>query len=373
MPGARSAKKSTTPTKGAAKSKGHRYDYSELAKASLVSEDTHHVYGVIVDATFPYKSNKDKYCCSLKVIDPSLHSGKESHATVVIYARRFEDLPIVHRLGDVIRLHRATLRLYKNHRQFNVSTQWNGSWALFNSEKAENAPFAFSGKKPSFEKHETDILGKLRKWASSWFSSHDGVNKDQYTALKAAKNQSGDFDVVAKIMSIHEMDEYTNELRLRDGSGDAWNTLALKLKFPHLRAGQTVRIRSATYDQTSTHKNVLALSHYSNIMTFIAGSRLAANVGKVTEDCKANLGALKAAVPMQAVHVSCVDKKHANMAVTSLHDLFHNADQLSGNTFRTTFSVVRVNPGNVAEWTKVYDAKTKKASSAKGKSGNLIW
>ena len=181
MPGARSAKKSTTPTKGAAKSKGHRYDYSELAKASLVSEDTHHVYGVIVDATFPYKSNKDKYCCSLKVIDPSLHSGKESHATVVIYARRFEDLPIVHRLGDVIRVHRTNMRIYQNRRQFNVNMFYQSSYALFSTDKtsplgasmSNDAPYAFSGKKATIERQDTAILGALRKWSNKLFADSD--------------------------------------------------------------------------------------------------------------------------------------------------------------------------------------------------------
>ncbi len=50
------------------------------------------------------------------------------------------------------------------------------------------------------------------------------------------------------------MDEYTNELRLRDQSGASWHTLALKLKFPGLRSGDVVRIRSATVDETSSKK-----------------------------------------------------------------------------------------------------------------------
>ena len=90
-----------------------------------------------------------------------------------------------------------------------------------------------------------------------------------YTPLKSAKAQKTDFDVVARISQIHEMDAYTNELKLRDASGSTWYTLALKLKFPHLKVGQAVRIRSATVDETSSAKQVLALSHYSNIMTFI--------------------------------------------------------------------------------------------------------
>jgi len=385
MPG-RAAKKSTTPTKAAAK-KGHRYDYADLAKASVTSSDTHHVYGVIVDATFPYKVNKDKYVCSVKVIDNSLHAkgakpSDNDFATIVIYAKRFEDLPIVHRVGDILRVHRATLRLYKNHRQFNVSTQWNGSWALFSTDKqcaldttpGDFVPCAFSGKKPSFEAHEKSILGNLRSWAKNWFKDHDGVTKDMYRPLNKAKSANSDFDVVARIVRIHEMDEYTNELCLRDGSGESWHTLALKLKFPHLRAGQVVRIRSASNDVTSTHKRVLALSHYSNIMSFISGSRLESSMSGVKADKADDMKALAAAVPMTAVHVSSVAAKHANLPVTSLHDLFHNADSLKGDTFRTCFSVIRVNPGNHAEMVKCYDAKSKKASSCKGqKCATCIW
>jgi len=58
MPGPRSAKKAQTPPKSKAiKTKGQKYDYNELGKASLSQAEPHHVYGVIIDATFPYKVN----------------------------------------------------------------------------------------------------------------------------------------------------------------------------------------------------------------------------------------------------------------------------------------------------------------------------
>ena len=142
MPGPRAAKKtSTTPPKSPKKVKGQKYEYTELAKASLTSSETHNVYGVIIDATFPYKVNQEMYVCSLKIVDPSLNAssgGKGAdgnYASVVIYAKKFEDLPIIHRVGDIIRLHRATLRMYSSHRQFNVSVYFNGSWALFSTDK----------------------------------------------------------------------------------------------------------------------------------------------------------------------------------------------------------------------------------------------
>lgn len=73
-----------------------------------------------------------------------------------------------------------------------------------------------------------------------------------FVALNKAQSQKEDFDVVAKILQVFALDEYTNELKIKDASGQTWYVLALSLKFPHLRTGQVVRIRSATYDETSS-------------------------------------------------------------------------------------------------------------------------
>ena len=383
MARSKSGKKSSTPTKGAKKAKGSKYDYTELSKASLTTTDQQHVFGVIVDATFPYKVNKELYVCSLKIVDSSLNAGTKgsSHASVVIYAKRFEDLPIVLRLGDVIRLHRATLRMYNDTRQFNVSVQWTGSWALYSTDKTtvlgaasgDLTPFSWSGKKASSDKSEAAVITNLKKWASSYFSSNDGVTKDMYKPLNKAKAQTADFDVVAKIIGVHEMDAYTNELKLKDGSGSVWYTLALKLKFPHLRVGQAVRVRSCSWDETSTAKQVLALSHYSNIMTFVASSRLAGSLGKVSDDWASEKAALgSAGTSSTAITMSAVDKRWANLPRTSLEELF-SSKSADGSSFRTSFCVTRVEPGDSKEACKVWDKKAKKASSAKGAKGDLIW
>ena len=375
MPGPRSAKKAQTPPKSAAKKqKGQKYEYVELGKASLSSVEAQNVYGVVIDATFPYKVNSKLYVCSLKIVDPSLNtSGKGGgYASVVMYAKRFEDLPIVLRIGDVIRLHRATLRMYMNRRQFNVSMHWNGSWALFESDSAASAPKTHSGNRPTMEKQDATILAGMRKWATSQFAGNDVLGKDMYIPLKSAKSQKADFDCVAKIVGIHEMDAYTNELKLRDASGSTWYTLALRLKFPQLKAGQAVRVRSATWDETSSAKQVLALSHYSNIMTFVPSSRLAQAVSKVQDDLAADKAELAKAVPAFAITASDIDRKYAGLQSTSLDDLF--GGKLAGDTFRTRFCVTRVEPGDVREAVKVYDRKAKKVSSAKGaKGGELVW
>lgn len=375
MPAPKAAKKVAKPV---VKKGQQRYEYVDLAKVSLTSSEPQNVYGVIVDATFPHKVNQEKYVTSLKIIDPTLHAkgskggGNDDYAQVVIYGKRFEDLPIASKVGDIIRLHRAAVRIYNHKRQFNVSTHWNGSWALFSTESSANEPSSYSGNRATFESHEKALLGSLRKWVGSHFHANDAVTKDKFVTLDKATKQKGDFDVVAKVVSIHEMDEYTNELRLCDGSS-SWYTLALKLKFPDVRAGQVVRIRSATHDESTSSKNVLALSHYSNIMTFVNSSKQANELAKkVSDDWKRDQAELNKAVPSHAIVLSEVEKKHANLAQSSLQDMFHHADKCA-NTVRATFSVVKVE-GAVADLVRVYDKKSKKSSSAKGaKGGDLFW
>lgn len=344
----------------------------------MTSSEAQHVYGVIIDATFPYKTNNERYICSLKIVDPSLYvksqkgSGDSSdYATLVLYAKRFEDLPIITRLGDIIRVHRATLRLYNGTRQFNANVFYNSSWALFAGDSNDNTATTFSGKHYSFEKTEAATLANTRKWASQYFTQYNVVSDNMFTPLAKAAAQKGDFDVVAKISQVFELDEYTNELRLRDSSASSWNVLALKLKFPHVKVGDVIRIRSVTYDETSTQKKVLLLSHYSNILTFPAGSKLGKEIkGKASEE-KVDKAAITGS---SATVLTEVDKKWAGLPVHSLQDLFHNVETdkeiQSKDTFRTQFYVTKIESANVQEWTKSLDKKTKKTSSFKGQKGN---
>jgi hypothetical protein len=150
--------------------------------------------------------------------------------------------------------------------------------------------------------------------------------------------------------------------------------LALKLKFPHLRQGSVVRIRSATYDETSS-KRVLVLQHYSNILTFISSSKVAASLSKVANETNTERDALKTSFSTTPCVLTEVDKKHQGLPTTSLHDLFHNPDN-ANNTFRTCFYVTKIEPGNVAEAVKVWNKKTRTSSSAKGVkagAGDLIF
>ncbi len=53
------------------------------------------------------------------------------YATVIIYAKRQEDLPVISNVGDIIRIHRASMKQYHEQKQFHVNVYYNSSWCLF--------------------------------------------------------------------------------------------------------------------------------------------------------------------------------------------------------------------------------------------------
>jgi hypothetical protein len=98
------------------KAKKREYNYTEMNKLKVGSEPIN-IYGVVLDATFPHKSFKsNKYICSLKLGDPSCKvvDGIVEFVTVVFFAAKFEDLPVSQRVGEIIRIHRATVGTYKD-------------------------------------------------------------------------------------------------------------------------------------------------------------------------------------------------------------------------------------------------------------------
>ena len=336
----------------------------------------------MIDASFPYKG-ASRHICSVKVVDPSINirggkgTGDETndYASVIIYAKQFEDLPIIVRAGDIIRIHRADLKIYNDQRQYNVNVFYNASWCLFatersnfkggDSEGAKYKPVAFSGKSFTFESHERKLLDNLRDWARNYFSKQSVITNEMYTSLAKVANAKNDFDVLGKITQIIAKDAYENCVRIKDTSGTTAFMTVSKRKFPELAEGDVVRIRSA--NKSDDGPNFLELSPHSNILSFIASSKLAKDLktkippGSVELDKKA-LGKkdqLKAPILLTSVGA-----KYKDTAVTPLRDLFDdsNAAVKANTTFRARFNVLKVEPDNVKD---LVQSKAGKASQGK--------
>lgn len=66
----------------------------------------------------------------------------------------------------------------------------------------------------------------MRKFATSHCAKNN-VGDAGAVSLKAASKAGAQFDCCARVLAVHELDQYHNELKLRDGSGEVFYTLAL--------------------------------------------------------------------------------------------------------------------------------------------------
>ena len=209
--------------------------------------DHYNFFGVIIDAAYPYKNQQGKFICTVKVVDHSYHhrGGSDTvqpvFATVIIYAKRLDDLPVVTNIGDIIRVHRATMKQYQEQKQFHVNVFFNSSWCLFRTktdgdsmddmdgdmsdqeveeskphdedqqmmeedratereQKRKYRPYKFSGKTYTFDmNHEKVILDDLRSWTANYFAKEYVITKDMFMrGLSLLGNQMplGDFNTM---------------------------------------------------------------------------------------------------------------------------------------------------------------------------------
>ena len=66
-------------------------------------------YAVVLEATFPHKG-KHNFAVSLKVADQTSKmddKGVVQYISLMCFAKKFDDLPVCQRAGEVIRIHRA--------------------------------------------------------------------------------------------------------------------------------------------------------------------------------------------------------------------------------------------------------------------------
>ena len=184
------------------------------------------VYGVIIDAAYPVQSSKGKWICSLKVIDGTTQNieGDENKknydfSVVIIYAHKFEECPIVRQIGDIIRVHRANVKEYKERKQFHVNVNFNASWALFETNpkhalsgddsqsdsemrdeqgqdgergpgQSDYDPYKYSNKNYSLDMSvHKGILKGLRKWAVNYFANHMTIHISSFTTLGVVEQQ----------------------------------------------------------------------------------------------------------------------------------------------------------------------------------------
>jgi len=125
---------------------------------------------------------------------------------VTFFSNDTRKVPILSKVGDIIRIHRTSLGMFKEQKQFNVNMYGRSSWVLFSGlydenvaiedeedgvmldegeierrrEAAKYTPYASSDSGYSFHESEKAILDNLRKWAANYYKQNHVYDYETY-------------------------------------------------------------------------------------------------------------------------------------------------------------------------------------------------
>ena len=158
----------------------YTYKYAYTTFDQMKEQGEYNFYGIIYDASFPKeeenfallpgtKAPLPKYSVVLKLLDQNTNclthpnNLAENLITLIIQVNERENIPYVHQIGDIIRVHRG---MYVPKQKRNVylnllkGNQFKGSWCIFaaNPDKDGDKPYLCSHKKYTYESQDKKIL-----------------------------------------------------------------------------------------------------------------------------------------------------------------------------------------------------------------------
>lgn len=246
--------------------KAKAYEYTPLTECLPGDADrTYNVFGVVLDASYPHKTKTgDHYVCTLKIAE----SAKSPVFTLVLFGSKFEEMPVIQRIGDIIRVHRVTVSEYNECKQFTSRLYFNSSWALFADKAQDFKPAKFFGKSFSpVDRDQQGIIKAMRKLRQNVGHSTCMISLSDISGLYESGKQDNTFDFIAKVESLDRVDEDHSEIVFSDDSTEEqYKSTIFTRKYLHLREGQTVKVKGASCYGQKEGSLALTLPFHANIM-----------------------------------------------------------------------------------------------------------
>lgn len=221
------------------------------------------------------------FLCALKVVDSSMYRIQNQelfkYATIVFNGEWIEDMPIVNKIGDIVRIQKALQKTDDKQILFFVDKKAN--WCLFQSQTTfdddiqifdnyidesintakEHKLYKHSGKNFTFEEKEGNILSELRKWNEEFFNTE--IPKSILLGFSSSKKER---NMLCKVFKIYEKDEYYIIFIKEWGEKTLWKFQIDKIKFQSLQNSDIIRIKSASLK----NEPILKILPQTNILKF---------------------------------------------------------------------------------------------------------
>ena len=256
-----------------------KYKYTSFD--DLKEQGEYCIYGIIYDANFPKEEENfailpgtkeplPKYSCILKLIDQTTNcltnptNFNENVITLVIQSNERENIPYVHQIGDIIRVHRG-LYAPKNKRNVYLNllkgNQFKGSWCIFSAvpDKEPEKPYLCSHKKYTYESQDKKIIESIRNWIKNYFVLDNSLVYYNQNTLANRITEGSDKDLIVHVVKKVELDDQL-VFFIQDAT-DGCELHTYKY-YDFIKENDVVRIRSyKVFDS-----DVLVLNEFGNIL-----------------------------------------------------------------------------------------------------------
>uniref|UniRef100_A0A8C6R699 Protection of telomeres protein 1 n=1 Tax=Nannospalax galili TaxID=1026970 RepID=A0A8C6R699_NANGA len=200
------------------------------------------VYGVVKFFKPPYLSKGTDYCSVVTIVDQT-----NVKLTCLLFSRSYEALPIIYKIGDIVRFHRLKIQVYKNEPQGINSS----GFASLTFEGTLGTPVIprTSSKCFNFTAQDHKMVEALRVWASTHISPSS-------TLVQLCDVQPMQYyDLTCQLLGKAEVDGTSFLLKVWDGTRTpfpSWRVLiqdlVLEGDLSHIQRLQNLTIDILVYD-----------------------------------------------------------------------------------------------------------------------------
>ena len=244
-----------------------KYKYSTFE--DLNEQGEYNFYAIIYDASFPLEeSNTLKYSCTLKLIDQTTNclsnpnNFNENIIYLTIKSSEKENIPYIHHIGDIIRVHRG---FYSPKNKRNVylnvckDNKIKGSWCLYSVNNNSNEPYLCSNKKYSVESQDKQIIENNKNWVKNYLNKDKALIYPYQIKLNSRINDGNDKDLLVHVVKKVELDDQLVLFIQDDTDGCELHTYKY---YNFIQENDIIRIRAyKIFDD-----NNLILNEFGNIL-----------------------------------------------------------------------------------------------------------
>ena len=247
----------------------HTIKYKYSIFSDLVEQGEYNFYGVVYDSSFPLEEEKTgKYSCTIKLIDHStncLSNPNDFNDNIIcltIKSSDKENIPYIHQIGDIIRIHRG---FYSPKKKRNVylnlcnDHKINGSWCLYSVNNNIVEPYACSNKTYNIEEQDKENIETYKVWSKNYLGKNKSLVYPYQIKLEERNEEGNDKDLLAHVVKKVETNDQIILFIQDETDGCELHTYKY---YNFIKENDIIRVRAyKTFDNTS-----LILNEFGNIL-----------------------------------------------------------------------------------------------------------